>query len=861
MRRRTFRGPTTRTALRAHGLLPPGLLALWMMPLWTMAPSTAAAEPLPVEATVQLGRPARAVTVRLSAGEAVTLTATSGGRRVREEMPVRGLADAEVSVLDLGGTAVAIVRGTGEEGALAAVVALRDGAPVVLWSGRTDLHGDPGERTAAALSTEDRTGDGQPDLVVGLRREGTSLCGQPETILQPRAFDPARSEMRPVVLSRVSPDGATAVTATRQSPGPTGPPLVRALQLIGASSRSGAGETVDALGPPRALGDGSVETFWAEGRGGPGRGEFVVGQWGTRLPIRAIALTVSPSGEAAARLGRPRTLWITGDSGAPLRVVIPEDAASHPGERYWVVPPSPLPWRCVSVVLDEAFAPTGARESEVHTGLAEVEIFTDLDFGDGVEGLVAMLVEGGRQGDEAARLLAGLGAVSVAPVAAAWERLDGQGRRRAVRVLAIAARDGSEDAVDALARAATDDEEEVRRSALEALGTLGERAGELLAQLALAPAPLGEEAVRSLLRHEPRIVVPALLAALDAEGGAERPAVREGLAQAIAAADEEAVRPFSAWVAADPPIAGLASAVLGLAEQPATHALAARLLSTTVGRVESFSDRWRTVRAALRLSADPEVDAWLASLAADAEEWMLRAAAVEALGRRGSERRLEVARAALSDEYPRVRVQAIALLDAADEDDEAIAQRIEGDSWPMVREAAVSALWDRPDARRAVRRAVRDNSPRVRRASIVALTRAGDRGAWPLVEARLEDDDEWPQVSVAALEYVRDLCVQDAGEAVLGVVERGMQPDAWAPDVDVAAAAIDLALVLGGETAERALVLSRRPDAPPPVQLAVTRRQADPVQCTPGSGPAGENGDETSEGDVPIEESPATASP
>src|SRR5690606_41337986 len=52
-------------------------------------------------------------------------------------------------------------------------------------------------------------------------------------------------------------------------------------------------------------------------------------------------------------------------------------------------------------------------------------------------------------------------------------------------------------------------------------------AGEVLGQLAREPAPAGDEALRPLLRHAPAQVIPALLAALAAEGGSERPRVRE----------------------------------------------------------------------------------------------------------------------------------------------------------------------------------------------------------------------------------------------------------------------------------------------------------------------------------------------
>ncbi|MCZ7678551.1 MAG: HEAT repeat domain-containing protein [Sandaracinaceae bacterium] len=182
---------------------------------------------------------------------------------------------------------------------------------------------------------------------------------------------------------------------------------------------------------------------------------------------------------------------------------------------------------------------------------------------------------------------------------------------------------------------------------------------------------------------------------------------------------------------------------------------------------------------------------------------MLRAAAVEALARRDAERRVEAARRALSDDYPRVRTEAVRVLDAADQGDDVLAALAREDSWPMVRAAAVEALWDRPSGRAVVRAAVRDRSQRVRRSAVLALARARDREAWPLVRARLADANEWPQVTVAALRYVHDLCLREASDALVAVIRRGLEPEPFQPDVDVAAVAVDLALLLGGPRRRR----------------------------------------------------------
>lgn len=790
-----------------------------------LAPSSASAEALPLDTTLRLGRPARTVRVHAEAvEEGLSLRVAIGARESEQLVRARGITDLTTERIEVApGLHVAILRGTGEGVSMAALLDVTGSTPRILWAERTDFHGDPGERTTGVISSEDRTGNGRPDILVAARREGTTLCGQEETLLLGRAYDPRQGSLRPVMLRRVSGDEAVAATATRESPGPSGAPLLRALSAGGVSSTAGhAGDDVTGLAPPRALVDGRTETFWVEGRGGPGAQEFAILRWTVRFPIRAFAITPSPTGDAAAQLGRPRTFWLVGDEGARIRVTLPEDAIDHPGERYWVVPPEPVAWRCVALVLDEAYAPSGTRPAAVHTAIAEVEAYTEFDWGTGIEGLVNILVTGGGDGDEAARLLSNLGSPAIVALAASWERLDERGRRRSVRVFADGTRRGAPEGIEGLGRAAMDDAEVVRQSALEALGTLGPPAARVLGRLVAEPAPVGDAAVSSLVRHPPSAAAPPLLVALSAEGGSERAALREGLARALASGDADALRALAEWIEGAP-VSSLASAALGLASRQPTRALAEPLVASLVSRAERFEDRWRVMRAARELPAADAVDAWLSTSSAEAEEWMLRAAALEALDRRAAGGRVEAARRALDDSYPRVRIAAVRILDGLDESDGTLATMARRDSWPMVRAAAVDALFDRPAGREAVRQAIHDRSPRVRRAALVAATRGGYREAWALVRARLEDDDEWPQVTIAALHYVRDLCVVEAGPQVVGVLRRGLRPNAWAPDIDVAAVAADLAQRLGGETATEAAQIGGRAEAPASIRAAIER--------------------------------------
>ena len=304
-------------------------LALALLcPLLAPAPSAAQA-PLPHE--IDLGAPPRPFTLRVEAtdeGPVLVVEAPRGGE-VESALPIPSVEAATVESVEVAaGHRVAIVRATGGDAEAAALVAMSGRRPAVLWTGRTDLHGDPGERIADVLSLEDRTSDGLPDVVVGVRREGATLCGEDATLLMPRAYDPASGRMRPVVLARVPSDGLS-VTATRESPGPSGPPLLRSLSPTGASSHAGHGDATQ-LSPPRALTDGRPDTFWAEGRGGPGTGELVTLRWTARFPIHAFAIIAGATGDAGPQLGRVRRFWLVGDDSRLCMMLRPCGSSPSP---------------------------------------------------------------------------------------------------------------------------------------------------------------------------------------------------------------------------------------------------------------------------------------------------------------------------------------------------------------------------------------------------------------------------------------------------------------------------------------------------------------------------------------------------
>jgi len=741
------------------------------------------------------------------------------GRRAEILLDLAHAESATVETLRLaGGRAVAIVKAQAGSRAVAALIGVRGNVPAFLWSGHLDPRGDPGERRSDAIEVEDRSGDSMPDVIVGVLLESTRVCGEPQTLLSTRAVDPATGALRPVELRRL-PAGAEELEMepSTQSPGPTGPPLLGGLSFVQASSSAGGPSDPTLVSPPVGLGDGDVATHWAEGRGGAGRWEFAT----ARYPdgnIRALTITL-----AAPPVARPAHLWLVGDAAPRLRVTVPTDAPV--GQPLWIVPPTPLPWRCVSVVLDDAGAGAGP------TGLAEVTAYGDLDFGDGLARLVEEIVADGSRGARAAEVLARAGDAGRDAILEAWPTLTATGRRRAVRILA--AHSTHPPALAALAAAAGDDDEMVREAALETLVAAGDVARPALGRLTLVQSDAGDRAALALAVLAPAEAIDPILAAVDADGGTERAGLRRAVRTAYRGGDQEARGRFSAW--AEGAEAGPAAAVaLALAKTEEGALLSAELITGAVGDAERFEDRYRLVKAAAEGRAEPETDRWLAGVATSADEWMLRAEALAALGARSSPALDGAARSALEDEYPRVRVTAATVLAGRRGTLRAVATLARRDPWPMVRGAATEALASVPDARPILLASLGDRAQSVRAAAVRALTARGDRSAAEAIGERLGDDDEWPEVIQASIAYARAVCVQSLVDPLVGVLRRGMRPNAWAPDVDLAVLAVQVLGVLGGEDAEAAVRSASSPSADGAIRAAALVAQREETRCATG---------------------------
>jgi hypothetical protein len=245
-------------------------------------------------------------------------------------------------------------------------------------------------------------------------------------------------------------------------------------------------EDASALGPPFGLTDGDPATSWIEGRGGGGAGEVLRAQWAgpaiTGLDLRA------PTAESM-----PRRVVLRLD-GTAVVVDLPESVGAH---AFVPLPASTRP-SCVSITL----ADTSPLDADAQIGFSEIAAYSIADERTGLEGLADLLVSDASDGDRAVGWLAAVGEASIAALAASWERLGSRGRRRALRVGQALDPRGSESARAQIrelrARAARDEDLEVRVDAVGALARGGDADRTMLFEIALsepAGAPLAASAL------------------------------------------------------------------------------------------------------------------------------------------------------------------------------------------------------------------------------------------------------------------------------------------------------------------------------------------------------------------------------
>lgn len=826
---------------------------LWLTTRVAFVAAQAPSPALP-HATLELssGHPL-SLTLEVAAGAVSLHAGTSSVPLPLSQAPAGTTLEAETVMLK-GGSTVGIVRvSAASQKAAVLLVQSPAGALTTLWTGRLDLHGDPGERRADALEVGDRDGDKLPDVVVGTYDEQVRVCGAERTLLGARAVDPKTLGLRSVLLNQ-SGERSTAVqlvaSATPRESAQPVPPMLRALRIASASSTA-----TDMAYGAAALIDGDLASSWVEGRGLGGRFEFVTLSWtAPGRPITALAVvpvaatTTGTPATGATKAGpsnataRVRTLSVLGPKGERLAVTLPDTL--KPGERYWISPATALAWTCLTVMVDSVAAE--GLTARTHSGLAELEAYTALDSAHGVADLIAELAQPGTRGDDATTLLQQLRSDPLDALASAWPTLPSVGKRRALRLVSQTAFQPGV-APDPrsqmfLRSALHDPDRELRELAFKIATDHVQSTLPLLVELAHEATGDGDHAARMIAHSGAQNAFESLLPIIAEPSASERSVLREALAVAYQASSSDLQPVLTNWSTADAavkPAAARVALVLALAQSEKGHALANRWLSTLVQdarqtpELQLFQNQWRMVQAATQLSsqAAPDVDAWLGDISQHAQAWMLRAAALEALERRNHVLGMHAATRALTDDYPRVRASAVTLLASSAHDFEPLQKTVQDDPWFLVRRAPLDKLPDSPAARAFFVEAISDRTPAVRAAAIAALRRVGAQNAWTDIAPLLEKSDELPEVIAEGITFARALCVGASSAALKTLVSRGLAPDAANADQELGLSALEALSALSGDAAIWARNHARGPNVPKAVQLTAAKAAARKGGC------------------------------
>lgn len=792
--------------------------------LVALSASTASADALPFSQAVPLGTTGQLfpLSVANDGTDLVVLIGTT--RHALEGVQAHSVSFSPESLA--GGVAVGIVRLETDHGLHAILVGARRASPVVIWSDYTSLTGDPGERRGYALRVMDAAETGK-ELAVFETHEGVSGCNGQSVPVRPRRLNPktlALGAPAALVEAPEPPEAGTDARIVMDTTVPEG--FATSPRHFPLRSRwSTLGADAGALNPlpgAQALLDRDPNTGLAL-PGEPARLVFGVSGGGAR--VRAIAFTVSARGRGAV----PQSIEVQGDTGDWIHAQLTPDANGP--VRHWLTLPEPKAWSCLEIKI-------GARPAGSQLAIAEIEAFTDLDAADGISGLVSRVITDERGGMDAAKLLVSLGDAGIRELDQAWERLGPSGKRRTVIAVAHRAEESAL-ARQVLLRAASEGDADLSERAMAPLLRAGSRAFAELMTVAKTGSAQADAAVRAVGESRHPEAVASLLALLSTEAGTDRAEVRNALRVALSSQSEPGSAAVQGWMAATPTAEAMAAALDALS-QPGTLAEALTIWRALAALPLEFTQIWRTIGAAARLGPEAGVDAWLEQLVGEDERWMVRDAALASLWARQAAGAEAAALARLADEYPRVRARAVGIVATLPAHRTALETVFAQDAWPMVRARILDeAPEERSDAPLAMA-GLRDGSPQVRVAAIRALSRSGRASAWPEVAKLVVSNDEWPTVMSAALEFAAHACIGAAVPELRKVLQRGLKPNAWSPDVDLAMEAIDVLGRIGTPEAHAVLATVQRADQPPPVRQAAARAMtAGACGVTTGTPPSG----------------------
>ena len=731
------------------------------------------------------------------------------------EEAARAASGAKLQIVRLGTDRKAVVVEIPEPTAQrtwSAVLAapLAGPSPLVPFSGYTGFtEGTEDERSGPMVLVRDGA------VYVGTQKAGYELCGRP-AILAPRVLDPKTLTLKPAKVQRLdeAERDAAPVLEARLTEAPPSPELLHAVWATSAAAGA----------PASALTDGKLETMWAEGRGGTGRGELAVLGAPREVPIGAfeIALPARKAPHAAV----PRDVWLVTDRQV-FHVNIPEPRAAE-GARYEVALPAPVSTSCVALVLD------GAATEDADANVAVAELGARPATAASLDEMVHALAGGGEGAEAAGAVLRVSGPDAQARVAAAFAELDEGGRRVALDVLDdapcavaepvyVAALVGPFEAQRLHARRALDRCPADAAAAFEAAiakGTLKDR-------IALAD---------ELSSVAPATAVAVLVPRLAKAGPSERRSYRGAIGRAAEASDARA------------------NVVAALERTDFRPVVVVDLLRALGANLPSFGDSARraffrvlTPQATFRtrfLLLEPATE--LSSIDATAKAYVERALTTEPDARIRAEAalslrdprpyRVELSRL-LDDPAVRVREAAVTALGVARADDarDRMLWVMQHDAWPFVRIAAahgVAGLAAGHAVDESLAQALEnDESPDVRRAAIRGI---GERRATAdvgVVRERFADDQELPGVRAEAAVSLGLLCDVKSVATLTGYAQKLSSPTTEEVDRLLGKSALTALALIHPPDFEQRLAPLRDKKSPAPVRLFALAALHTPSRC------------------------------
>ncbi|MCP4196093.1 MAG: hypothetical protein GY762_03000 [Proteobacteria bacterium] len=558
-------------------------------------------------------------------------------------------------------------------------------------------------------------------------------------------------------------------------------PIIARFYPTGAGCTTGDNDRVGHQ-PPWALVDGRAETAWTQIQGtAPGAFasfRLLTPAYGlTRIGVRPLPAVKHPQ-----KYDRPRVLLLVTETRS-YRLIFEDDPLNQPAETVWFDLPEPDSTGCFSLVIKTSYAPADSGR----LALAEVVVRTEAEDGRGRLGIAADLNNPERR-RQAALLLEQAGALSLRAIETVWPDLDRQGRLLAVGVI------GRIDPVagaPVLADAFVNGTEAEQQAANRGLAAAGPAAVTALA----AMAGKGGPTQRRLLRRH--------ISSFAARGPEPTARLGELIAGADARSDKEL----------------LYDLLRAAASRPKLHAQISGITARYYAQSIEFPDRYRLLALMGRL---PCVDfqAQLTAAATDPDH-LIRAIAVTGLGgcKNPAGDGIELCRQALEDDAPEVRLAALHAMAKRSVNDPCLpllTRLADADPWPTVRaQVAVAAGRLLPaQAIPILEIATRDSSPKVRAAALKSSVSFASPEVDKLIEERLLEQGELPQIKRIAAETAGRRCRETALLALLAVLQKGAEPLAAPEDVSSAVSAASAIGAIGGEQAAALLKEAKRRSNP-----------------------------------------------